>query len=216
MPARLSALLALTVFALAGCRTATVSSDTSTAQKAPPPAATIPADATELPVGTVLRVEVQDELSTEQSKVGDDVRATLTAPVQDSAGKTLVPAGAPLTGKVTELSPSERVGEPASITLAFTEIEVNGQEKPLQADITDADPELSRNWGRAGKGAGIGAAGGAVLGAVLGRSVKGAVIGGVVGAAAGTAISLGTGEEDAKLPAGTPMTLALTQPVPLK
>lgn len=216
MRVRLSALFVLTSFALAGCRTATVASDTSTAQRAPPPAATIPADATELPVGTVLQVEVQNELSTETSKVGDDIRATVTTPVTDSGGEVLVPAGAAVTGKVTELSPSARVNEPASITLAFDELEVNGQQRPLQADITDADPELSRNWGRAGKGAGIGAAGGAVLGAVLGRSVKGAVIGGVVGAAAGTAISLGTGEEDAKLPAGTPMTLALTQPVPLK
>lgn len=216
MRVRLSAVFVLASFALAGCRTATVASDTSTAGKAPPAAATIPADATELPAGTVLQVEVQNELSTGTSKVGDDIQATVTTPVQDSAGKTLVPAGAKVTGQVTELSPSARVGEPASITLAFDELEVNGKQQPLEADITDADPELSRNWSRAGKGAGIGAAGGAVLGAVLGRSVKGAVIGGVVGAAAGTAISLGTGDEDAKLPAGTPMTLALTRPVPLR
>jgi hypothetical protein len=58
--------------------------------------------------------------------------------------------------------------------------------------------------------------GGVAAGAILGRSVRGALIGGVLGAGAGTAISLGTGNVHASLPAGTPMTLELTQPVDVR
>ena len=66
------------------------------------------------------------------------------------------------------------------------------------------------------KKAGIGAAAGAVLGAVIGGGDVSKILGGAaIGAAAGTVISLGTGEVDAVLPAGSKMTLQTTQQVTL-
>ena len=64
------------------------------------------------------------------------------------------------------------------------------------------------------KKAGIGAAAGAVLGAVIGGGDVSKILGGAaIGAAAGTVISLGAGEVDAVLPAGSRMTLQTTQQI---
>ena len=67
------------------------------------------------------------------------------------------------------------------------------------------------------KKAGIGAAAGAVLGAVLsGGELDKILVGGALGAAAGTVISLGTGDVEGVLPAGTRMTLQTTRTVALR
>jgi len=55
-----------------------------------------------------------------------------------------------------------------------------------------------------------------VLGAVIGGGDVSKILGGAaIGAAAGTVISLGTGEVEAVLPAGSKMTLQTTQQVTL-
>jgi hypothetical protein len=55
-----------------------------------------------------------------------------------------------------------------------------------------------------------------VLGAVIGGGDVSKILGGAaIGAAAGTVISLGMGEVDAVLPAGSKMTLQTTQQVTL-
>lgn len=45
--------------------------------------------------------------------------------------------------------------------------------------------------------------------------MTGALVGGALGAGSGTAVSLGTGEVQSELPAGTMMTLRTTQPINL-
>lgn len=212
---RLVPSLVISLFALAGCRTATVQSGPSGTATTTPAPTPIPAGANELPTGTTLTAELQDTLSTKDSKVGDEVRATLTTPVQDTSGRTIVPAGAVVQGEVTGLTASPRVGEPAAIRVNFDRLEIGGAERPVSTEITETKPKLERDYGRAGKGAAIGAAGGAVAGAILGGG-RGALVGGLLGAGAGTAISLGTGEEQAKLEAGTPLTLRLTSPAPVR
>lgn len=205
-------LAAAAVFAVAGCRTASVQSG-STAAAAPP---AIAAGSSELPAGTSLQVTLNDALSTDQSKQGDEVRATVTTPVKDSSGQTLVPTGTTVVGEVTGVAASPHAGEPAAIRVDFNRLELAGGETSISSEITDTQPEVNQNYGRAGKGAAIGGGSGAILGAVLGGSLKGAVIGGLLGAGAGTAISLGTGDVQAALPAGTPMTLELTAPVSVR
>lgn len=198
--------------ALGACRTANVTTGpTPTTQTAQ-----IPAGSTTLQTGTPLKVQLKDTLSTQNSKVGDAVHATVVEPVQDAAGKTLVAAGSEVDGTVTELQPSARADKPASIRVNFDKLSTSAGTEPIAAEVTEAKPEMKQNTGRAEKGAAIGGLGGLAAGAILGHSVKGAVIGGVLGAGVGTAISLGTGDVHASLPAGTPMTLQLTQPVNVK
>lgn len=201
----------VTSLGLCACRTANVTTGPeSTTQTTQPPVA---AGSTTLQAGTPLKVQLTDTLSTQGSKVGDQVHATVVQPIQDAAGKTLVAAGSEVEGTVTELQPSPHAGKPAEIRVNFDRLTTSAGTEPIAAQIVEAKPEVSQSRGRAGKGAALGGLGGVAVGAILGHSLGGAVIGGLLGAGAGTAISLGTGEAQASLPAGTPMTLQLTQPV---
>jgi hypothetical protein len=60
---------------------------------------------------------------------------------------------------------------------------------------------------------GAGAAAGAVVGAIIGGSLKDILVGGALGAGAGTIISLGTGDQQNSLPAGSELDLRVTQRV---
>ena len=80
--------------------------------------------------------------------------------------------------------------------------------------MVETHVETSRGGGAIARGAGGGALAGGVLGAILGGG-SGALKGGLIGAAGGTLIGLGTGDVEAKLPAGTGMTIRTTQPIDL-
>lgn len=194
------------LLALGACRTATVTSEPHPTQ-----ATTTPAGPGQVPVGTTLDVKLDQDLSTDQSHKGDTFTATLVSAVNGADGQVLLPAGSKVEGTVTGVAPSAKYGDQAAIRLDFNDIVVGGTSHPLSAEVVSAKPKAQTNTGRVGKGAGIGAAGGALLGAVLGKSVKGAVIGGLLGAGTGTVISLGTGEVQAKLPAGSEMKLRTDQ-----
>ena len=177
-----------------------------------------PATANSLPTGSVLNVTLDQQVGTKTSKVGDTFSATVVDAVVASNGQTVVPAGAKVYGKVTGLQESNNAGQKAAIRLDFERINLNGVERPFEANITATnlvkEGEDSRN--ETLKKAGIGAAAGAVLGAVLGGGDVSKILGGAaIGAAAGTVISLGTGDVDAVLPAGSKMTLQTTQQVTL-
>lgn len=208
---RTIAILAVSLLALAGCRSAEVKGDqTPTGQTT---RQVVSQDA--IPEGTTLRVELNQRLSTKSTQKGDTFTATLLDPLVDVEGDTVVPAGATVVGEVTGVDPSERVGEQAAIRLDMRRIRFDGQSYPLAANITQTGVETKRDMGRAGTGAAIGGVAGAALGAVIGGSLKGALIGGALGAGTGTVISLGTGQVDAELPAGSEMTLQTTRRIPL-
>lgn len=175
-----------------------------------------PATSSTLPTGSVLTVTLDQAVGTKQSKVGDSFSATVAEPVMASNGETVVPAGAKVYGKVTGLQASDNVGQKAAIRLDFERINVNGVERPFEANITATNLQTQREETRDEtlKKAGIGAAAGAVLGAVIGGGDVSKILGGAaIGAAAGTVISLGTGDVEAVLPAGSKMTLQTTQQV---
>jgi hypothetical protein len=120
---------------------------------------------------------------------------------------------------VTGLDNSDRVGEPAAIKIDFERIVVNGVSRPFYARVTATNLETrgadTRN--ETSRKAGVGAAAGAVLGAVLsGGDLDKILLGGALGAAAGTVISLGVGDVEGVLPAGTTMQLTTTRTVALR
>ena len=177
-----------------------------------------PVNASSLPVVSVINVTLDQQVGTKTSKVGDTFSATVTDAVVASNGQTVVPAGSKVYGKVTGLQDSDNATQKAAIRLDFERININGIERPFEANITSTnlvnEGQDSRN--ETLKKAGIGAAAGAVLGAVIGGGDVSKILGGAaIGAAAGTVISLGTGEVDAVLPAGSKMTLQTTQQVTL-
>jgi hypothetical protein len=119
---------------------------------------------------------------------------------------------------VTGVDNSDRVGEAAAIKIDIEQLSMNGMNYPFHAKVTATNLE-TRGESREEtlKKAGVGAAAGAVLGAVLsGGDLEKILLGGALGAAAGTVISLGLGDTEAVLPAGTKMTLQTTQTVTLR
>jgi hypothetical protein len=177
-----------------------------------------PADARSLPSGTNLSVTLDQEIGTKSSKVGDTFTATVRDRVVATNGQTVVPAGAKVYGKVTGLDNSDRVGEAAAIKIDFERIEANGRSNPFYAKVTATNLETrgADTRDETLKKAGVGAAAGAVLGAILsGGDLDKILIGGALGAAAGTVISLGMGDVEGVLPAGTAMTLQTTRTVAL-
>ncbi len=178
-----------------------------------------PADTRTLPPGTTIDVRLDQEIGTKVSKVGDTFAATVENAIVASGGGTAVPAGSKIYGKITGLDNSDRTGEPAAIKVDFERLVVNGTSHPFYAKVTATDLQTrgadTRN--ETIQKAGVGAAAGAVLGAVLsGGDLDKILLGGVLGAAAGTVISLGTGDVEGVLPAGTSMKLQTTRTVALR
>ena len=178
-----------------------------------------PTDARSLPSGTTIDIRLDQEIGTKSSKVGDTFTATVTNGVMAQNGATVVPVGSKVYGKVTGLDNSDRVGDAAAIKIDFERIEVGGYSHPLAAKVTATNLETrgadSRN--ETLRKAGIGAAAGAVLGGILsGGDLDKILIGGAIGAAAGTVISLGMGDVEGVLPAGTTMKLQTTRTVALR
>ncbi|MGQ0537857.1 MAG: hypothetical protein ACT4R6_02835 [Gemmatimonadaceae bacterium] len=177
-----------------------------------------PVDARTLPSGTTINVRLDSEIGTKSSKVGDSFSATVETAVVAQNGATVVPAGAKVHGKVTGLDASDRVGDAAVIKIDFERLTVDGRDHPFNARVTATDLQTrGESKEETLKKAGIGAAAGAVLGAVLsGGDLDKLLLGAALGAAAGTAISLGMGDTEAVLPAGTRMTLQTTQTVSMR
>ena len=207
-----------TMFALAALAATGACSRATTVESTGDVAPTTPVNASALPTGSVVTVTLDQPVGTKTSKVGDTFSATVVDAIVASNGQTVVPAGSKVYGKVTGLKDSDNVSEKAAIRLDFERININGVERPFEANITatqlQTQKEESRN--ETLKKAGIGAAAGAVLGAVLGGGDVSKILGGAaIGAAAGTVISLGAGDVEAVLPAGSRMTLQTTQQVAL-
>lgn len=182
-------------------------------EPAPPPA---PREVTSsVAVGTTLALTLNDELSTEGNQAGDSFTGTVQQPITDSEGNVVIPSGATVRGRVTQVQKSGRVGETAVLNLAFEAVSFGGESYPLDASVVEANPE-KRSRSSTGEQAakiGAGAAAGAILGRILGKDTKGTVIGGVIGAAAGTAVAMGTDDVDAVLPVGSTMIIRVDSPV---
>jgi len=169
-------------------------------------------------VGTTFAVTLNETLSTETNRVGDMFTATLQAPIRGSDGEIVVPAGAVIRGRVTQVDKSGQIGETGVIALAFESISFEGRSLPLDGTVVKASPQRKTRTSagsQVGKAA-AGAAAGAVLGRVLGKNTKGAIAGAVIGAAAGTAIAMGTADVDVVLPAGSDLVIRLDSPIEVR
>ena len=172
---------------------------------------------TVVPLGTNLRVRLNDDLSSKDSRVADRFTATVVNPSRYE--------GATLRGHIRSIRKSGTVNGRTTMTLAFDSIELReGRGGALHgqvARIYDADSESSRvdeegrvQSGSRGKQAikrgGIGAAAGAILGGIAGGG-KGAAIGLIVGGAAGAGSLAVQGSKELKLERGTEILVRVTR-----
>lgn len=193
------------------------SSDDAEGETAPQdttPSAAPEARLVKVEAGTTLQAELGQEISTRKNDPGDPFTATLAAPVVQGR-QVVVPEGAVLRGEVTASEKSSKPGDPAALTLHFSAIEFDGERYPLTVTVTEVQPRMEKRASTKKNAARVGgaAAGGAVLGKILGDGAKSTIIGGVAGAATGTAIIMATKDADAVLPAGSPVTLRLDEPL---
>lgn len=174
-----------------------------------------------LPQDTVISVQMNATLTSRTAHVGDKFTATVTIPVYVN-GRTVIPAGSIIEGRVTQVTPAKRMNRSGTIGIDFDDLLFpNGTRVGLVGSLTSDDPETrrhiddeSRVSGQGNNRTAVFVGGGGAIGAVLGGIAgggKGAAVGGVLGAGAGVASVLLSKGEEAQVPAGTPFGVQIKQ-----
>ncbi len=176
-----------------------------------------------LPSGTAVKMKLETTLATFSSKAGDPFSARVTEPVVID-GKTVIPTGATVEGRVTKASEPRRVaGKPTIAIFPENLVLPNGDKFTLNASLVDTNAGHGSDVNTEGqfKGAGhdgkdltqigMGTGGGMLIGGLIGGG-KGLLIGGAVGATVTVAHWLGK-HRSAMLPAGTELVMELNRPM---
>jgi hypothetical protein len=165
-----------------------------------------------VPAETVISVVLDEPVGSKTSTPGQQFNASVREAVEVD-GKVAIPKGARATGVVKDAKPAGRFKGGASLELTLASIEVNGTSYDVH---TTAPTQSSTGKGkRTATMVGGGAGGGALIGGLAGGG-KGALIGGLIGAAAGTGGAGLTGNRDITLPAETPISFKLVDPLEIK
>ena len=149
--------------------------------------------ALEIPSGTSIRVRMIDNLSSEQTQMGDTFRGTLDEPIQVN-GRELYPKGADVIGRVTDVHATGRLSEPGELDLVLNTVSSGTVAASIHVEplIIKGESHSKSNVAKIGGGAALGA----VIGAIAGGG-KGAAIGTLAGGAAGTGAAAATGKKPA-------------------
>ena len=169
--------------------------------------------------GALMEVSLNRSLSTEGNKVGDTFTASVVNNVTTTSGAVVVPAGSIVTGRISALDDSDHPADQALIQLQFDKLTVNGRDYGFGANVTNVAElkQTTKNSSTVAKSAATGAAVGAAIGAIIkGKDLEAILKGGAIGAAVGTVISLGVGDVEHVIPAGTRMTIQATHQVTLR
>ena len=183
-----------------------------------PPAARPPAPPARpamrtLSAGARFDVAATDTISSRTSKIGDAFTARVVEDVKNAAGQVVIPAGAVVNGKITDVKPAPNPRTPGTLTLSVTSVTVGGNTYPIEGSVDSVETVHKGRGVTSGDAAkvGAGAVAGAVLGRVIGGNKKGTIIGGVVGGIAGAGVASQTKDSDIVLPAGAHIIVRLTK-----
>jgi hypothetical protein len=88
----------------------------------------------EAPAGTEIQIRLKTKVSTQTAKPKDPVEAAVIAPVM-VGDQFAIPAGAVVRGAVDKSAPSSKGDERSTLTLRFTEIEIDGVKLKLAAQL---------------------------------------------------------------------------------
>lgn len=179
-------------------------------QQQPPP--TPPPQPLVVPAETIVSVVLDQAVGSKASTPGQAFSATVREPIVVD-GRLAIPKGARASGIVRNAKPAGRFKGAATLELTLTTVTVRNQDYHIR---TTSPTQSSTGKGkRTAAMVGGGTGGGALIGGVAGGG-KGALIGGLIGAAAGTGGAGLTGNRDILLPAETPLTFKLVEPVEIK
>ncbi|HXL80122.1 MAG TPA: hypothetical protein VN951_04525 [Pyrinomonadaceae bacterium] len=167
-----------------------------------------------VPIGTNLKIRIEDTLSSKDSRVGDRFTATALDPVRFNEAR--------ITGHISSIQKSGKIQGRTSMNLAFDTITLGDRTGTLHGYVTRvygsdtgrADNEggvESRSRGNQTlKRAGIGAGAGAIIGAIAGGG-KGAAIGLILGGAGGAGSLAIQGSKELRIEPGTEMLVRVTR-----
>lgn len=197
----------LTIFALAGLTpvTSAQTKKRTTTKRAAPL----------VPVGTDLKVRLNDTLSSKDSRVGDRFTATVIDPNRFDEARVY--------GHISSIQKSGKVKGRTSMNLAFDSVELrDGRKGVMRGYVTRVygdDSGRADNEGGIESGSrtnqtikrtGIGAGVGAIVGGIVGGG-KGAAIGLIVGGAGGAGSLAVKGSKELKIESGTEMLVHVTR-----
>ena len=176
-----------------------------------------------LPAGTALKVKLENTLTTFSNKEGDPFSGRVTEAVMLD-GKTVIPIGASVKGRVTKINEPRRIaGQPTIGIFPETVVLPNGERYMLNATLVDTSLRDGTDVNTEGqfKGAGhdgkdlteigMGTGGGMLVGGLIGGG-KGLLIGGAIGATATVSHWLGK-HRSATLSSGTELVMELSRPM---
>jgi hypothetical protein len=168
-----------------------------------------------VPVGTDLKVRINDTLSSKDSRVGDRFTATVIDPSRFDEARVF--------GHISSIKKSGKVKGRTSMNLAFDSIELrDGRKGVLHGFVTrvygddsgkadnEGGIESGSRTNQTIKRSGIGAGVGAIIGGIAGGG-KGAAIGLIVGGAGGAGSLAVKGSKELKIESGTEMLVHVTR-----
>ena len=168
-----------------------------------------------VPVGTDLKVRINDTLSSKDSRVGDRFTATVVDPSRFDEAR--------VSGHISSIQKSGKIKGRTSMNLAFDSVELrDGRRGVLHGYVTRVygdDSGKADNEGGIQSGSrtnqtikrsGIGAGVGAIIGGIAGGG-KGAAIGLIVGGAGGAGSLAIKGSKELKIESGTEMLVHVTR-----
>lgn len=189
-----------------GSASSSGSSSKSAVREARPKPVVVPAD-------TMITVVLDEPLNSKTSATGQNFAATVSAPIEVD-GRLAIPKGARATGVVRDAKSAGKFKGGAVLAVSLTSVTVGNSSYDL---LTTTHTQTSTGKGKRTAGfIGGGGAAGALIGGLAGGG-KGAAIGALAGAGAGTGGAALTGNNrEISLPAETPVSFKLTQPVEIK
>ena len=168
-----------------------------------------------VPVGTDLKVRINETLSSKEARVGDRFTATVISPSRFDEAR--------LIGHIASIQKSGKIQGRTSMNLAFNSIELrDGRTGTLHGYVTrvygensgradnEGGVESKSRTNQAVKRGGIAAVTGAVIGGLAGGG-KGAAIGLIIGGAAGAGSLAVKGSKELKIESGTEMLVHVTR-----
>lgn len=179
-----------------------------------------------LPAGTSMKVKLDTTIATSSNKTGDPFSGRVTEAVLLD-GKTVIPIGATVEGRVTQINEARRItGKPTIGIFPESLVMPNGDKFILNAMLVDTDVRHGTNVNNEGQFKGKGhdgkdltqigmATGGGMLAGGLISGANGMVIGGAIGATA-TVTHWLIKKRSTELPAGTELVMELSRPLEMK
>ena len=165
-----------------------------------------------VPAGMLMGFVVSEQVSTGTHKRGDAFSATLRGSLPYAEGNGAIPEGTPARWVVRE---STTDGGEALLAVELESIQVNDTWIPVVGEVvrTDIETDHPDTDTETGAKIAVGAAAGALIGQIVGSDTRSTLVGAGMGAAVGTAVALSSRDGSAVLPAGSTITVELTEPL---